>query len=50
MSGLPFSSIYRDRRHRHRNLIRFRRRNIRRIAITMMIGNDHWRGTPLLQE
>src|SRR5260221_7955074 len=44
MSGQSFSLPYRDRRHRHRNLIHFRRRTIRRIAIAMtMIGNDHWR-------
>ena len=45
MSGQPFSSICRDRRHRPRTRsTHFRRRTIRRIAITMMIiGNDHWR-------
>jgi hypothetical protein len=41
MSDPACSSICRDRRHRHRNLIRFRRRTIQRIAV--MIGNDHWR-------
>ena len=44
MSGPACSSICRDRHHRHRNLIHFPRRTIRRIAMTT-IGNDHWRGS-----
>ena len=38
MSGQSFSSICRDRHHRHRtHSTRFRRRTIRRIAIMMMV-------------
>ena len=45
MSGQSFSLTCRDRHHHPRTRsTRFRRRTIRRIAITMMIiGNDHWR-------
>ena len=42
MFAQPFSSICRDRHHRPRKRsTRFRHHTIRRIAITMMIGNDH---------
>ena len=42
MSDPACSSICRDRHHRPRTRsTRFRRHTIRRIAITMMIGNDH---------
>jgi hypothetical protein len=48
MSDPAYSSICRDRRHRHRKLIRFRRRTNRRIA--MMIGNDRKRDKSQIQE